>query len=76
MASLSAEGAHVGAVILLVGAGGAFGALDVEHDADFAIVRCADGAVGEFCPCRFPVGEFCRERFVGVAEHGVPSRSA
>ena len=56
----STEGAHVGWVILLVGAGGAFSAFDIKHDTDFAAVRGAEGAVGELGPCWLPVGEFPR----------------
>ena len=69
------EGTDVGMFIFCVSAF-AMIAFDVVSDADLMIVGCAEGAVGEFCPCRFSIIKFGWSSVIVVMENTVPPLSA
>jgi len=47
-------------------------ALDIVLDADFAVIRGAEGTIGEFRPSGFPVTELDWVGVVAVMEEAVP----
>ena len=51
-------------------------AFNIVFDADFTIVGCTEGAVGELCPCRLPIIKLGWAGVIAVMEDTMPPLTA